>query len=59
MSLMSEVCSSLVSESMLTESQRFMKTLMIHTMVRGLGATIAADLIPKENDECIQCGRQW
>lgn len=48
MSLMSEVCSSLVSESMLTESQRFMKTLMIHTMVRGLGATIAADLIQKK-----------
>ena len=45
---MNDECFSLVSESMLTEIQRYTKTLTTHITVRGLGATIAADLIQKK-----------
>lgn len=45
---MNDECISLVSESTLTESQRFMKIIKTRTTGRGLGANIVEDLIQKK-----------
>lgn len=45
---MNDECISLVSESTLTESQRFMKIIKTRTTDKGLGANIVEDLIQKK-----------